>query len=205
MSVPDEGRRETLKILGAMGSTCAFPFSANELYGQQAPATPPKEVHQHAGPPERPAAVPGRVKPGYFSDAEFEIVSRLADLIIPATDTPGALAAGVPGYIDSVVGANKELQEIVRPGLVVLDQTCRKEHGKAFLALTADEQIAILAPMCEAADKGARNDRDGRFFRAVKNLTADGYYTSYAGLVEELHYKGNTVLAQFPDSTLPEH
>ena len=39
----------------------------------------------------------------------------------------------------------------------------------------------------------------------MKNLTADGYYTSYTGLIEELGYKGNTVLAAFPVSTIPEH
>ena len=29
-----KSRREALKIIGAVGVTCAFPFSANELYGQ---------------------------------------------------------------------------------------------------------------------------------------------------------------------------
>ena len=36
------------------------------------------------------------------------------------------------------------------------------------------------------------------FFRLIKNLTADGYYTSRAGLLEELGYSGNTVLGAFP-------
>ncbi len=27
-------RREALKIIGAVGATCVFPFAANELYGQ---------------------------------------------------------------------------------------------------------------------------------------------------------------------------
>src|SRR5918992_3958321 len=139
----DESRRDALKILGAIGGTCAFPFSANELYGQQAPVTPPKQVHQHAGPPERPVAVPGRVKPGYFSDTEFEVISKLAELIIPATDTPGALEAGVPAYIDSVVGANKELQAIFRPGLVALDEKSRREHGEPFIKLSNEQQIAV--------------------------------------------------------------
>src|SRR5215510_6646919 len=98
MSTHDEGRRETLKILGAIGGTCAFPFSANELYGQQAPVTPSHQVHQRTGPPQRPVAVPGKVKPGYFSETDFEVISRFADLIIPRTDTPGALEAGVPAY-----------------------------------------------------------------------------------------------------------
>ena len=33
---------------------------------------------------------------------------------------------------------------------------------------------------------------------SIKNLTADGYYTSRAGLLEELGYSGNTVLGAFP-------
>jgi hypothetical protein len=205
MSKHDEGRREALKIIGAIGGTCAYPFGANELYGQQAPVSPPKKVHQHTGPPERPVAVPGRTKPGYFSDAEFEAVSRLADLIIPETDTPGALGAGVPAYIDSVVGGNAELQSIVRPGLRALDKVSRDEHGKEFIGLTEEQQIALLSPWADAADKRLGNHEGGRFFRAVKNLTADGYYTSYVGLVKELRYKGNAVLERFPEAEVPEH
>lgn len=205
MSGHDEGRRDALKIIGAIGGTCAYPFGANELYGQQAPVAPPKRVHQHAGPPERPIAVPGRTKPGYFSDAEFDVISRLADLIIPETDTPGALGAGVPAYIDSVVGGNSELQSIIRPGLRSLEKLSQDEHGAGFLALTEEKQIQLLSPWAEAADKQLRDHEGGRFFRAVKNLTADGYYTSYVGLIQELGYKGNTVLERFPEAQVPEH
>ncbi len=42
------------------------------------------------------------------------------------------------------------------------------------------------------------------FFRLLKNLTADGYYTSRIGLLDELGYKGNTVLAAFPSCAVPE-
>jgi hypothetical protein len=205
MSGHDESRRETLKILGAIGRTCAYPFAANELYGQQAPVSPPKQVHQHAGPPERPVAVPGQPKPGYFSDTEFEIISRLADLIIPETDTPGASGAGVPPYIDSVVGGNAELQSIVRPGLRTLDQLSRDKHGSPFVAITEEQQVALLSPWADAADKRLPDHEGAKFFRAVKNLTADGYYTSYVGLVQELRYKGNTVLERFPEAEVPEH
>ena len=44
-----------------------------------------------------------------------------------------------------------------------------------------------------------------RLFRLIKNLTADGYYTSRVGLLEELGYTGNTMLASFPACTVPEH
>ena len=43
------------------------------------------------------------------------------------------------------------------------------------------------------------------FFRLIKNLTADGYYTSRVGLLEELGYGGNKYLPGFPQCTVPEH
>ena len=44
-----------------------------------------------------------------------------------------------------------------------------------------------------------------RLFRLIKSLTADGYYTSRIGLVDELGYTGNTALASFPSCTIREH
>jgi hypothetical protein len=35
----------------------------------------------------------------------------------------------------------------------------------------------------------------------MKALTADGYFTSKAGLMEELGYRGNSVVADFPGCT----
>lgn len=194
MSDIDESRRETLKIIGAIGGTCAFPFASNELYGQQVPVTPPQHVHPRVGPPQRPATVAGPVKPGYFSEQEFAVVSRMADLIIPKTTTAGAVEAGVPGYIDAVVGANKTLQKICVEGFAL-------PESKEFAARPEAEQIALLTTWEHApASVG------GKFFTLMKNLTADGYYTSYEGLIEELGYQGNSVLDHFPASQLPpEH
>ncbi len=61
----------------------------------------------------------------------------------------------------------------------------------------------MLTPWSEAADKGQIRTAGDRFFRTVKNLTADGYYTSYAGLVTELGYQGGQALAAFPSCESP--
>jgi gluconate 2-dehydrogenase gamma chain len=186
-----ESRRDTLKIIGAIGTTCAFPFAANDLYGQ----------HQHAAP--TPAQPPrGPYQPKFFTATEYETVSCIADLIIPPTDTPGALAAGVPEYIDYVVHANPEHQPLMRAGLLWLDQ---QSAGKPFIALTQRQQIDLLTPLSAAADRDDLNPPGAKFFAMLKNLTADGYYTSQTGLVQELGYKGNTALASFPGCTHPEH
>jgi hypothetical protein len=42
-------------------------------------------------------------------------------------------------------------------------------------------------------------------FTAIKSLTADGYYTSRIGLMQELGYNGDAVLAAFPEFRIPEH
>lgn len=174
-------RRSHIKIIGAVGATCAFPFSADELYAQ----------HEHTH--EAPAVPP--FAPTFFTADEGRIVARLADLIIPPTDSPGAVRAGVPQYIDLVVAHNPEQQKVFREGLIWIDAQARESHGSEFLELTEDEQVALLTHM---------QDNQMPFFTALKNLTADGYYTSYAGLVEELGYKGNQVLASF-EGCVHEH
>lgn len=181
-------RRETLKIVGAISSTCAFPFAANELYAQHA---------DHA--PQVAAALPS--KPSFFSPEEFALISRMADLIIPATTTPGALGAGVPMYIDMVVAKNPAAQRTMRAGMASFTQACRARHGKGFLELDEAGQIALLTPLCEAADNGTTRQPEVAFFKAVKSLTADGYYTSKIGLIDELGYLGNTVHSEFPACT----
>lgn len=181
-------RREALKIIGAVGVTCAFPFSANELYGQH--------VHSVG----QSAASAGPTAPRFFTTAQWPLVSRLTDLIIPPTDTPGAAAAGVPAYIDLVVIEDPKLQSIFHEGLLRLEAISQSSFSTSFLQLTQARQVEILQSLSEAPEPA-----NAEFFRAVKNLTADGYYTSRPGLVEELGYNGNDYLASFPQSTIPEH
>src|SRR5690242_4873807 len=104
-------RRGALKIISAIGATCAYPHASDELYGQTV------EHHHDTAPPAPPPAAPV-----FFKDAELRVISRMADLIIPATDTPGAVAAGVPIYIDSVIAKNKAQQTLASEGLKWLEE-----------------------------------------------------------------------------------
>jgi hypothetical protein len=218
-------------MLGAIGATCCFPFAGDELYGQ----------HVHTMLVQAPAA--GPFTPAFFTPAEYATLSRLADTIIPPTDTPGAAAAGAPEYIDRVVALNAEHQPLIRAGLAWLDQQAKTRFSRDYSTLGDAERTAILQPLSDEVDRQQREalrgrfrteaqgqsvyyvaitDRDQparpaaaarepdpgmpvRFFRLVKSLTADGYYTSRAGLLEELGYTGNTMMARFPTCSVPEH
>jgi hypothetical protein len=192
-------RREALKIIGAVGATCAFPFSANELYGQH--VHPPMQAEPQDAKP---------FAPQFFSPAQLLVVSRLTDLIIPSTDTPGAVAADVPQYIDLVVHGDPKLQATFQAGLQGLDKTSQTKFGAAFLQLTQAQQIELLTSLNQATEEKrppSENAPEGdvNFFHAIKGLTADGYYTSRIGLMQELGYSGDAVLAAFPVFTIPEH
>ncbi len=183
-------RRSVLKIMGAIGATCAYPYAGDELFAQV-----PSE-HQHAA----PAHEIGR----FLNEPDFRAISRIADLIIPETNTPAASGAGVPQYIDLVIAQNVEQQQLVADGLRWLDAEAGHHGGKKFVDLLADAQMAILEPLCQAADTGNSIARNVQFFALIKKLTADGYYTSRIGLIDELGYKGNAVLNSF-DGCVHEH
>ena len=63
----------------------------------------------------------------------------------------------------------------------------------------------MLTPLSAAADRRRGQPTREQFFHMMKSMTADGYYTSQIGLVQELGYKGNTALPSFPACTHPEH
>ncbi|MEZ5351442.1 MAG: gluconate 2-dehydrogenase subunit 3 family protein [Bryobacteraceae bacterium] len=196
-----DNRRDALKIIGTIGATCAYPFSADELYAQ------------HTGHAESAAGKAALPAPSYFSKADLETVTCLAGLIIPKTDTPGAVEAGVPAYIDFVVAKNKQAQGLFKRGLAWLDTAAKRKGKTRFAELDEAAQMAILQPLSDAADTVAlpppgyrraappKMKPEAAFFRAIKGLTADGYYTSEIGLMRELGYNGNTALAGFPTCT----
>lgn len=193
MPVYSTDRRGALKILGAIGASCACPIAGEELFGRS--MDEPAAAHHHS--PGEPAAMP--VKPSFFVAEDFQTISRIADLIIPQTDTPGAVTAGVPFYIDMVVSHNSGQQALMTDGLRWLDEEAARMANTRFLGLNEQQQLALLQPLCEAADSGHTAGRLTQFFMLLKGLTTDGYYTSQAGLIQELGYKGNTVLASFPE------
>ena len=90
------------------------------------------------------AVAPVATGPAYFSQADWDTVSKLADLMIPRTDTPGAVDAGVPHWIDRQVAAKPELQEKFKEGLAYLAEQAHTLNGTSFTALSEQQQIAVL-------------------------------------------------------------
>ncbi len=147
--------------------------------------------------------------PQFFKPGQFKTVELLAEMIIPADDKPGAKEAKVANYIDFVVFSAREfepsLQREWMDGLAVLDRESQKQFGKVFRMASMAEGENLLTEMSlPERDPGAR--REGyEFFRLVKNMTVEGFYTSRIGLIDVLDFQGMNYMSEFPGCTHPEH
>ena len=140
-----------------------------------------------------PAQVASQVPlPSYFSTDQKVTVSALVNLIIPDDQvTPGAKAAGVTDYVDYVVShAPAEEQQAWTVGLRALDEWSEERHRTVFRNLSAAQQDELIQEMA-SEEQSPRTPR-GNFFVRVKRITAEGFYTSKIGLIDDLKYQGNT-------------
>jgi gluconate 2-dehydrogenase gamma chain len=147
---------------------------------------------EHSAPPTGGVApqAPSAWKPLLFDDHQNATVVALSDLIIPATDTPGAKAARVNEYIDLILndgGAMRRARFI--EGLGWLDGFAIRRHGQPFVQCSSKEQVAMLAAIGAAGPADAGLKPGAEFFRLAKDLVVEGYYTSKIG-IDELNQGG---------------
>lgn len=197
--MPDErqklSRRDALKTI-AVGTAATLPILGPDVAARDHSAHP-----QQSAAPKPPAAS----TPRFFTAGEMAIVAAVSDRILPADErSPGAKEAGVPAFIDLMVSeSTEETKTLWRDGLKAVDAKSRSNFQKGFADATVEEADKLLTEI-------SRNERrpstiEERFFRAAKNLTVDGYYTSEIGIHKELRYQGNAYLKEFKGCTHAEH
>ena len=129
-------------------------------------------------------------------------VVAMVDLIIPATNTPGAKAARVNEFIDVILtewATDGERHDFL-DGLAGVDRQSNELFGKNFSDGSSAQQTALLRAMDDAAmtarsNRRARHgntvpeERDmqlrGNFWDVFKGITLHGYYTSEIGFSQE--------------------
>jgi gluconate 2-dehydrogenase gamma chain len=203
-------RRTALKYFGFLSSTAAGRHFLASWLPSPTAALPQDKAAKHGHHPSPAAPKPAKFYVAqFFKPAEFETVEILTEMIIPADDKPGAKDARVAAYIDFVVFSAAEhqpsLQREWSDGLALLDQTSQEKYGHSFQRIRAAERENLLLEMSfPERDPNARHP-GFTFYRLVKEMTVEGFYTSRPGLLEALDYKGLDFLSEFPGCTHPEH
>lgn len=147
-----------------------------------------------------------------FSPDDIALLNDIADVIIPATDTPGAREAEVGDFIAIAVTECYEppMQSAFVYGLEALERRCQSDYGASFRTLAAADRVAVLSAIDgerKYRELWLRGERGVRlvvrpltgvlpppvqvphFFTMMKELTVLGYFTSWPGATKALRHK----------------
>jgi len=122
-----------------------------------------------------------------LDETQQQLLAELAELILPRTDTPGAIDAGVPAFIDHIVS---DWYTPVERAIFVegLRLVAAADQGQRVAALRSlEQQAASYVPPPGTSIFGKPDERSPFFFK-LKLLTVLGYYTSEVGATSELAF-----------------
>jgi hypothetical protein len=123
-------------------------------------------------------------KPKVLNNQESELLAEVCEAILPKTDTPGAKDALCHRYIDEMMANffTEEKQKYYKSSLAVFDDKAKAKYSKAFVALNPTEKEEILAHLAkEAKEYKDETGEKPHIFKAIKDATISGYFTSEVG------------------------
>jgi hypothetical protein len=132
-----------------------------------------------------------------LSTGQFATLETLVEAILPADDrSPGAREARVADYIDLLLSESEDDQKRQwLSGLQALDGLATERFGAAFARLDAMTLDTLLGELTK--NEGEPKTPLEIFFKAAKDATIRGYYTSEIGIHKELRYLGNRITPRF--------
>jgi hypothetical protein len=195
-------RRELLDLAvraAAMPGAAAF-FSSWFSQGPGHGAVQQTMSPASYAPPEPPTLK--NYKPAFFAADDFEALKAFTEILIPTDETPGAREAFCAHYIDFVLqaatGHTPNPQRQWRDAMAALRQA-------GFHAADAQGRAALVEAMSlPERDRTAKHPAYAAY-RLIKQQNTFAFYTSRAGSIEALEYRGNSYNPEFPACTHPEH
>jgi hypothetical protein len=111
----------------------------------------------------------------FFSPEEEELITEIAESIIPATDTPGAKDLNVDIYIRAMIKDchEAEVQDNFSRGLARITDHAKNKFGKSFPNCDSSQRLEIIKAMASSEDEKEKN-----FIALIKGLTIRGYNNS---------------------------
>lgn len=136
-------------------------------------------------------------QPKQFTPDEWKLVRLLVNYVIPRDARSGsATDAGVPEFMDFMLGENAGMRTWMRNGIGWLNGECRRRFVKGFVSCD-DAQRREMLDAIAFPKRAAPEAKPGvDFFNSFRNLTASGFFSSRIG-VADLGYVGNRAVAMW--------
>ena len=149
------------------------------------------------------ATAPNYIAKGanYFTDAQKSTLAMLTETILPRTDTPGAIDAGVPRFVELMVfeWMNDAERAIFLEGFERLMVDIDKRYHKPFEKLDDHRRLHLMEELERLAGDSSWYDigsaalrdfiSDAPFICQLKELTIWGFFTSEVGSKQVLRYE----------------
>jgi hypothetical protein len=121
-----------------------------------------------------------------FSSNEEATLASVADTIIPAGNSIGALSVGVDKFLQKLFDEcyEKEVQDNIKTQLRGLNSSAQNLYGKAFADCSSSQREQLLLKLADSQD-GHEKD----FFSLIKAETIRGFNTSEEVMLKYLNYK----------------
>ena len=132
----------------------------------------------------------GRGTPGEsgftLGGEKFALLEQVCEAIIPTTDTPGAIEAGVPAFMREMLEqwATPQTRADFADVLDGIEKLAWSQVGAAFLELLPARRLSVMA-----AFDAERIGRDDAAYIKFKHLVLAGYYHSEIGATQELRFE----------------
>lgn len=132
-----------------------------------------------------------------YLKGQKKLLEALSETIIPATDTPGAIEAGVPDFIIKMVSENMNTvsQNRFIDGLKDIESYAVDTYGKSYISCSEEQKNTVMRyfeekskPLEGIAGKVQRKVLGDPFFPILKEFTCIGYCTSMVGATQGLAY-----------------
>jgi hypothetical protein len=128
-----------------------------------------------------------------FTAENIGFLDEVAETIIPTTNTPGAKAAKVGAFMETMVTDcyDEKDQKIFIDGITSIDKACEKMHSHGFMKASPEHRKEVLTMLDKEQKEYNANKKDGdpnHYFSLMKQLTLLGYFTSEIGATQALRY-----------------
>ena len=129
----------------------------------------------------------------FLSQDQIAFLDEVAETIIPSTDTPGAKAALVGAFMNTMVMDcyKAKDQKIFAGGITEIDNSANHMFGKGFMNITPAQRKSLLNQVnkeLKAYNDSKKEDDPNHYFGMMKQLTLLGYFSSEIGATQALRH-----------------
>lgn len=174
------------RAIGVLGGMVGGPLLAPEGAFAELVAWA-ERVRASARPASGAEVAAAQVAPSLLTPPRARVLAAMAEVIIPATDTPGASEAGVTEFVAALVDGwlDDDDRDRFLAGLDTVDPACRERFGSPFAECAPGDRAAFVRGLDDeltALREDPAADETAHFFHDVKRFTITGWFTSDVGL-----------------------